>query len=89
MLSFDSLAIDMALGLVPLWPGFAINTLFDATIAWLLIRGPIAWRRLHRAKRGHCIACGYALRGQIDTVDADASTARCPECGAVVTCARA
>lgn len=58
-----------------LWPGFALNTLFYAAIAWLLIRGPFALRRIIRAKRGCCVKCGYDLRGQAAASD------RCPECG--------
>ncbi len=30
----------------PIWPGFAINTLFYAVVLWLLICGPFALRRL-------------------------------------------
>ncbi len=59
--------------LLPIWPGFAINTVFCAAILWLLIPGPFVLRRLIRRKRGHCIKCGYDLRGDID--------AGCPECG--------
>ena len=40
----------------PIWPGFAINTLFYAAILWLLIRGPFALRRFIRVKRGRCPA---------------------------------
>ena len=55
----------------PIWPGFAINTLFYATILWLLILGPFALRRLIRRKRGQCPACGYPA----------GESAVCSECG--------
>ena len=58
----------------PIWPGFAINTIFYATILWLLTLGPFTARRMIRRKRGHCIKCGYDLRGTSGGV--------CPECGA-------
>ncbi len=57
----------------PIWPGFAINTLFYAGLLWLLIPGPFALRRLIRHRRGLCPACGYDLRhGEHEA---------CPECG--------
>ena len=58
----------------PLWTGFAINTLFYATILWLLTFGPFAVRRFVRNKRGRCIKCGYDL--------GHADHRACPECGA-------
>ena len=57
----------------PIWPGFAINTLFWAAVLWLVIPGPFALRRLIRRKRGLCPACGYDLR--------HAEHEACPECG--------
>ena len=60
----------------PMWPGFAINTLFYAAILWLLFPGSLALRRFIRRKRRLCAACGYDLRG--------ADHERCPECGTVV-----
>ena len=63
------------LPLFPLWPGFAINTLFYAIILWLLVPGPFVLRRLIRIKRGRCPKCGYDLRGQLP------GATGCPECG--------
>ena len=61
------------LPLRPIWPGFAVNTLFYAAILWLLIPGPFALRRLVRQRRGLCLACGYDLcHGEHEA---------CPECG--------
>ena len=59
------------LPLRPIWPGFAINTLFYAVVLWLLIPGPFALRRLIRIRRGLCPACAYP-RGESDV---------CSECG--------
>ena len=57
----------------PIWPGFAINTAFYATVLWLLTLTPFTARRVIRHKRGHCIKSGYDLRGDYST--------GCPECG--------
>ncbi|MCH8824765.1 MAG: hypothetical protein IH984_14800 [Planctomycetes bacterium] len=57
----------------PIWPGFAINTIFYSTILWLFTLGPFTVRRMIRSKRGLCIKCGYDLRGT--------SESGCPECG--------
>ncbi len=56
---------------LPIWPGFAVNTLFYAVVLWLLIPGPFALRRFIRVKRGLCPACAYP-RGESDL---------CSECG--------
>ena len=62
------------LPLYPIWTGFAINTIFYAALLWLLTLCPFTVRRLIRIKRGHCIKCGYDLRGT--------DHEKCPECGA-------
>ncbi len=55
------------LPLRPTWPGFAVNTLFYATLLWLLIRGPFALRRFlrflrfRRVRRGLCPKCAYPM----------------------------
>ncbi len=67
---------SIALPLEPIWPGFAINTIFYATILWPVILGPFALRRFIRRKRGLCVACGYDLR--------HAEHDACPECGAAI-----
>ena len=71
-----------ALPLRPLWPGFAINTLCYALLSallWLLIvQGSGRFRRLLRRRRGHCINCGYDLRG----ASRGGGGGVCPECGA-------
>jgi hypothetical protein len=64
------------LPVTPLWPGFAINTIFYAAIVWGLFAVPGAIRKRVRRKRGQCAACGYSLRGS--------SGEKCPECGAAV-----
>jgi len=55
----------------PIWPGFAINTLFYAGVLWLLFAAPFALRRGRRIKRGLCPACAYPV-GASDL---------CTECG--------
>src|SRR5262245_17895036 len=55
----------------PIWPGFAINTVFYAAIVWLVFATPIRFRRWRRIKRGLCARCGYPV----------GSSALCSECG--------
>ncbi|MCI0363320.1 MAG: hypothetical protein L0219_05525 [Phycisphaerales bacterium] len=64
---------DPALPLLPIWPGFAINTAFYALILWVLFAAPFALRRRRRIRRGLCSKCGYDLRGS--------NVSACPECG--------
>ena len=67
---------NRTIAFIPIWSGFAINTLFYAAILWLVIPGPFALRRLIRQRRGLCLACGYDLRhGEHEA---------CPECGVTV-----
>ena len=67
---------DVSIPLLPIWPGFAINTVFYAGIVWLLFAGPFVLRRWRRIRRGLCPKCAYDLRG----TPRGAATA-CPECG--------
>jgi len=55
----------------PLWPGFAINTIFYAAILWLFFTVPFALRRHRRIKRGQCPACAYPI----------GTSPVCTECG--------
>ena len=59
------------LPLRPIWPGFAVNTIFYATFLWLLICGHFALRRFVRVKRGLCPKCAYPM----------GESAVCSECG--------
>ena len=59
------------LPLRPIWPGFAVNTLFYAAVLWLLSGGPFRLRRHLRFRRGLCPACGYPM----------GESAVCSECG--------
>ena len=61
------------LPLLPIWPGFALNTLAYA-LAAMIVAG-LWWlvRRSLRKMRGRCLACAYDLRGDYST--------GCPECG--------
>jgi len=59
------------LPLRPLWPGFAINTIFYAAILWLVFAAPGVLRRRRRIKRGLCLACAYPV----------GTSPVCTECG--------
>jgi hypothetical protein len=59
----------------PIWPGFAINTIFYAAVLWVLCAVPVKVRRWRRIKRGQCASCGYSLHGT-------PQSEKCPECGA-------
>src|SRR5262249_32247610 len=60
----------------PIWPGFAINTIFYAAVLWLPFAALGRIRRSRRTKRGLCPTCAYDLRGGRHSA--------CPECGAAV-----
>lgn len=60
----------------PIWSGFVINTIFYASILWILTLAPFTARQMIRRKRGLCIKCGYDLRGQ-----SGGGGEVCPECG--------
>ncbi len=47
------------LPLRPIWPGFAINTLFYALLVWLLCRALLHLRSFIRRRRGLCPACAF------------------------------
>jgi len=49
------------LAYIPLWPGFAINTLFYAAVLWMLWSIPFALRRMIRKRRGQCEQCAYPI----------------------------
>ncbi|UYV13698.1 MAG: hypothetical protein NCW75_05290 [Phycisphaera sp.] len=66
-----------ALPLLPLWPGFAINTGVYALLLFALVRTPRVLRRALRRRGGRCVGCGY------DRAVLDRGVA-CPECGVQV-----
>ncbi len=59
------------LPLRPVWPGFAVNTLFYAALLWSLICSPFALRRFLRLRRGLCPKCAYPM----------GESSVCTECG--------
>ncbi len=63
-----------SLPIEPIWPGFALNTLFYATILYLLFAAPGVVRRRIRTKRGQCPACAYPI----------GTSEVCTECGALL-----
>jgi hypothetical protein len=70
---------DPSLGLLPLhplWPGFALNTIFYSGLAWGLWQVPLAIRRRRRRRLNRCVKCGYDRAGL-------AADAHCPECGTI------
>ena len=62
------------LPLRPIFPGFAINTIFYAAVLWVLFAVPVKVRRCRRIKRGVCVRCAYPV-GASDL---------CSECGTAV-----
>jgi len=62
------------LPLRPIWPGFAINSLFYAAVLLAMFFAPFALRRMIRRRRGRCPACAYPV----------GTSAVCTECGAAV-----
>ena len=66
-----SFATSRLLPLRPIWPCFAMNTAAYGTLAWILLRGPFAVRRIIRRFRDRCPQCGYPI----------ATASRCTECG--------
>jgi hypothetical protein len=73
-LKFEEESFDRLLPLHPIWPGFAINTVFYAALLWLLFAAPFALRRWRRVKRGLCARCGYPW----------GVGAVCSECGSAI-----
>jgi hypothetical protein len=71
---YDAVLIAQhVLPLRPLLPGFALNTLFYATLLFPLFSAPPAIRRHLRRRRNHCPTCNYNLH--------NLPTPTCPECG--------
>jgi DNA-directed RNA polymerase subunit RPC12/RpoP len=60
--------------LEPIWPGFAINTIFYAALLWVLWVAPGKIRRFVRVRAHRCPACGYRI--------AEGVGPNCSECGA-------
>ena len=69
--SWLRLSDDAALPCLPIWPGFAANTVCYATILAVLCYSPFALRRFIRHRRGLCMRCGYPM----------GESAVCSECG--------
>ena len=63
--------VKTCLTLHPVWPGFAINTIFYAVILWVLFFVPGKVKRTLRRRRGLCPACAYPI----------GTSEVCTECG--------
>ena len=72
--SWGELRHDVPLPLLPLFPGFVINTVFYALLLWVIFYGPFAARRMLRRRRGVCAKCAYPI----------GTSPVCTECGAAV-----
>jgi hypothetical protein len=66
--------LSRGLAFAPVWPGFAINTIFYAAILWAVFAVPGVVKRHRRRKRGLCRACAYPIGASVV----------CSECGAAV-----
>jgi hypothetical protein len=64
----------LSLPLLPLCPGFALDTALYGAIVFALWSAPVLLRRRYRLQHGACPRCNYDLRGCTAEV--------CPECGA-------
>ena len=62
------------LPILPLWPGFYVNTIVYAGMLWLLVTVTVAARRRRRRRGDLCPACGYPT-GESDV---------CTECGGLL-----
>lgn len=71
-----SLGDMRALPLRVVWSGFAVNTVFYASLVGLLLLGFVWLRRALRRRAGCCGACGYRLN-----LTATNASGHCPECG--------
>jgi hypothetical protein len=70
---FPVAAFEDRFPLFPLWPGFALDTVFYGAIVFLFWAAPGAIRRRARKRRGHCPTCNYDLKAT--------PAGPCPECG--------
>lgn len=66
-----SLRTNVPLPLMPLWPGFLVNTLFYSALVFGTLAGLSHLKRQRRLMRGLCVQCAYPV----------AELNRCPECG--------
>jgi hypothetical protein len=71
---FPHTTLGKVLPLIPIWPGFAINTIFYAAILWMVFAVPRYIKRRRRIKRGLCARCAYPI----------GTAENCTECGGTV-----
>ena len=63
--------MPVVLPLRPIWPGFAVNSIFYAATLWLVFYVMLTLRRFIRRRRGLCPKCAYPV----------GESAVCTECG--------
>lgn len=63
----------VVLPLLPIWSGFAFDTVLYGVLACAMLFGPGTLKRAIRRSAGRCPHCGYDLRGN--------ESGMCPECG--------
>jgi hypothetical protein len=73
--NYDYTRVWRALPYHPLWPGFAVNTVFYAGMLWMLFAASFALLRRRRKKHGLCPACAYPV----------GASNVCTECGKALT----
>lgn len=71
--AFGVCDVPYTLPIVPIFPGFYLDTLIFAVPWFVILFAPGATRRAIRRQRGRCPRCGYNLRGKFDD--------GCSECG--------
>lgn len=71
--AFGVCDVPYTLPIVPIFPGFYLDTLIFAVPWFVILFAPGATRRAIRRTRGRCPRCGYNLRGEFDD--------GCSECG--------
>jgi len=64
---------DRILPLLPIWPGFVLDTAIYAALWWGLALSFTGVHRTLRRVRNRCPKCGYDLRGQIGVVSGQSS----------------
>lgn len=68
-----NVGLARSIPITPIWPQYTYNTLFWASIFFVIAFVPRLLRHYRRARRNACLHCGYTLAG----------LPKCPECGTI------